>query len=92
MHVTCGLTLDIGCRKSRLRKGGLKPWWQRTKAWLYPAVKKRKHSAAEDRDQSPSGSLAAADSLSEVRLDLKGNTCTFVRCEMVISRSISVLC
>ncbi|CAL8472023.1 g11565 [Coccomyxa elongata] len=59
-------------QRSRQRKGNLKPWWQRSKAWLYPAVKKRKHSAAEGRDQSPSGSLAAADSLKEVHLDLQG--------------------
>ena len=81
----------MGCR--RLRKGNLKPWWQRTKAWLYPAVKKRKHSVAEDIDQSPGGSLAAADSLKEVRLDLQGKHMHLCGgCEEVFPQSTAVLC
>jgi len=64
-------------RSGRSKKGGLRQWWRCTKAWLYPKVLKKKHSAIGDKDKSSTLSLAAPetphikqDSLSSV--DLKG--------------------
>ena len=73
MHDGHGLCV---CSSARLRKDGLENWWQRTKAWMYPAVKKRKRAAAEKADKGSSASLSAAeltdrtmDSSSEIHLD-----------------------
>lgn len=44
------------------RKLGWKRWWQGAKAWLYPAVKKRrKHSAASDKSSTDNLSVAAKE-------------------------------
>ncbi len=63
-----------------MKKDGQKSWWQRTKAWLYPAVKKRKRAALEKNDKGSSDSLSSTeftdrtipDSSSEIHLDLEG--------------------
>ncbi|EIE23620.1 hypothetical protein COCSUDRAFT_63147 [Coccomyxa subellipsoidea C-169] len=63
-----------------MKKDGQKSLWQRTKAWLYPAVKKRKRAALEKNDKGSSDSLSSTeftdrtipDSSSEIHLDLEG--------------------
>lgn len=57
--------LTILCARSSVRQDawrfGWKPVWQRAKAWLYPAVKKRRKrgsSAASDKNKSSTDSLS----------------------------------
>ena len=80
------------CGSATLRKNGLKSWWQRTKAWLYPAVKKRKRAAAEKADKGSSASLSAdeltegtMDSSSEIHVDDRGDHALTSTIDLVIT-------